>query len=143
MKVYDETLARAIFEMHELRSDIRSHLAAGKGIPDSKHGEFESVIAEVIDELRPHVVGGDVSELAALWEKYNVEYIARFDARTTVREETTTGGYGITQTNQEVEISRVDMQVLMKVSQLLDRIAKELGLMPDTDKASRSGGKIS
>lgn len=144
MKVFDETLGRAIFEMHEVRSEIRSRQAAGHGVSDNKHGQFESLIAEVIDELRPHVVGGDVPELATLWDKYNVEYITRFDARTQIREETTLDeDYGIKQTNQEVEVTRIDMHMLMKVSQLLDRIAKELGLMPDTEQASRTGGKIS
>jgi len=143
MKVFDETLERAFFEMHEIRSDIRSHSAAGQGVEDRKHGRFEAVLAEVIDELRPHVLGGDAPELAKLWQEFNVELVSNFEARTITQTKTKGEDFGANKKVEKKTVQRIELDSLMRISQLLDRIAKELGLMPDTASGNRPGGKLS
>jgi len=143
MKIYDETLALSIYEMHDVRSDIRTMLSIPEPIDGETHGEFESAIADVIDEIRPHVVGGDVPELAKLWQQYNIEYIAEFESRTMRRKKSSKNQYGIPQNSEVREIRRFDMRTLLSVSQLLDRIAKQLGLMPETKRGGRTSGRLS
>lgn len=142
MRIYDETLSRAILHMHETRTEIRSQLADSQDVAGPLHGEFEAAIAEVIDELRPHVIGGDYPEMAKLWEKHNVDLIADFELRTYVREKEGKNAFGIPDSEQVREIQRVDMGVLLRVSQLLDQMAKELGLMPETTASGRSTGSL-
>ena len=142
MRVYDETLERSVFQMHEVRAQIRSNLAAGEAVDPGTHGDFEAAIAEVIDELRPHVVGGDYPEMAKLWEKRNVDLIADFELRTYTRKKDGKNAYGIAKSEEVREIQRINLNVLLRVSQLLDRIAKELGLMPETTASGRSTGRV-
>jgi len=141
--VFRQTLANSMLDMHLIRSDIRSILAEGNAVDEQTHAEFEAAIAQSVEELRPHVIDGEVPELAKLWQQYNVEMILNFQGRTTVRKKSGCDNeYGIAVNGEVREIHRIDMPKLLAVSRLLDRISKKLGLMTDTSPAGRSSGRL-
>jgi len=141
--VFRQTLANSVFDMHLIRSDVRWILAEGNAVDEERHAEFEAAIAQSIEELRPHVLGGEVPEMAKLWREYNVEMVLDFEARTIVRKNSGVGHYGIPVNSEVREIRRIDMRKLLAVSRLLDRICKKLGLMTDTSPGGRPSGRLS
>ena len=143
LPVLNEMLGNSLFGVHALRSDIQSTLAAGEAVDPDTHAEFEAALAQAIYEIRPHVVGGPHAELRKLWSEYNVEYVIDFDARTTVEEDRSVGHFGLQNNGQTRRIQRVDIQSLLAVSRLLDRISNELGLMTETSQPRRPGGRLS
>jgi len=75
--------------------------------------------------------------------EFNVELVSNFQARTVTNTKKIGEDFGANKKVEEKTVQRINLDSLMRISQLLDRIAKELGLMPDTASGSRPGGKIS
>ena len=143
MRVFDDTLQAAYFQMHELRNEIQATMAVPEPVDPETHADFESTLAQVINEVRPHVVGGDSHELRKLWQEQRVGAVANFASRTRTYTEAGEDEFGIHSETQELEIRRLDLSYLIRVSHVLDRISKELGLMPQTKKAGKTGGAFS
>ena len=141
----DEVLEESLFHVHGIRSKIQSTHAAGEVVDSETHAEFEAALAQAIYEIRPHVVAGNHDELRKLWQKYNVEYVTDFEARTTVEQLNgkVDNDFGIPKHGERRHTQRVDIQSLIAVSRLLDRISNELGLMTETTQPRRPGGRLS
>lgn len=143
LPILNDTLAESIYAVHKVRSDIQSTMSTGNPVDSDVHAEFEARLAQAIYEIRPYVVAGDHDELRKLWDKYNVEHVTDFESRTVVEENTSTGHFGIQNNDPERHIQRINIQSLLDVSVLLDRIVNELGLMTETSQPRRPGGRFS
>ena len=141
----DEVLEESLFHVHGIRSKIQSTHAAGEVVDSETHAEFEAALAQAIYEIRPHVVAGNHDELRKLWDKYNVEYVTDFESRTVVEQSDAKcdNDFGIVKKDEKRYTRRVDIQSLLAVSRLLDRISNELGLMTETSQPRRPGGRFS
>jgi len=145
LPILNETIAESIFAVHKVRSDIQSTMSTGNAVDPDVHAEFEARLAQAIYEIRPYVVAGCHDELRKLWDKYNVEKVTDFESRTVVEQtdEKCDNDFGIVKKDEERHIQRINIQSLLDVSVLLDRIVNELGLMTETSQPRRPGGRFS
>ena len=143
MRVFDDTIQSAFYQLHEYRSEIQATLAIPEPVDPETLANFEATLAQVISEVRPHVMGGESKELQKLWHDQKVEAVADFTGRTRVWTEEGEDEFGIYKKQTHRDIKRFNVDYLIRMSHVLDRISKELGLMPQTKKAGKTGGAFS